>query len=181
MANISLSLFTPSYTDDVVALFLNVFASSEGVSEGKSIAKLVSNLINITDSNDLIGFVGKQGDEIVGCIFFSRFYLAEERTAFLLSPVAISTQHQGQQLGQNLINYGLSYLTDMGVNLTLTYGDPAFYSKVGFKQIKETDIAPPYTLSQPIGWLAQSLDGNNTLKVTGSTRCVEAFNDPAQW
>ena len=181
LSNLSFSLFCPSSTAEVVDLFLNVFSASEGVSEGRNVAALVSNLINTTNSNDLIGIVGKQNDRIIGCIFFSRFKLDENRTAFLLSPVAISTQRQGKRIGQKLINFGLSYLAEKGVNLVLTYGDPAFYSKVGFKQIKDTDIAPPFKLSQPIGWLAQTLDGNSKIKVEGSTKCVEAFNDPVHW
>lgn len=181
MTNIEFSLFNPSSSVEVVELYLNVFSTSEGVNEGRSVATLVSNLINTTNENDLIGFVSKQDDKIVGCIFFSRFNLAENRTAFLLSPVAVSTQFQGKHIGQELISYGLRYLANKGVNFALTYGDPEFYSKVGFKKIKESDIAPPFKLSQPIGWLAQTLDGNSKITVKGSTQCVEAFNDPIHW
>lgn len=178
LTNLAFSLFNLSSTTEVVELFLNVFSTSESVSEGRSVSALVSSLINTTNDNDLIGFVGKRNDKIVGCIFFSRFHLTESRTAFLLSPVAISTSYQGKRVGQKLINFGLRYLAAKGVNFVLTYGDPAFYSKVGFKKIKETDIAPPFKLSQPIGWLAQALDGNSNIKVEGRTQCVEAFNDP---
>lgn len=42
-------------------------------------------------------------------------------------------------------------------------------------------IAAPWPLSQPIGWLAQTLDGTPVPVIRGETRCVSAFNDPALW
>ena len=36
--------------------------------------------------------------------------------------------------GQQLINFGLAHLKEIGVELVFTYGDMNFYSKVGFKQ-----------------------------------------------
>ena len=62
-----------------------------------------------------------------------------------------------------------------------TYGDPGYYSKVGFEQITETIVKAPCPLSQPIGWLAQSLDGGTVQAMSGPTRCVEALNDPGLW
>jgi hypothetical protein len=37
------------------------------------------------------------------------------------------------------------------------WGDPAFYRRVGFKNVSETDLPAPQPLQQPQGWIAQSL------------------------
>ena len=63
----------------------------------------------------------------------------------------------------------------------ITYGDPAYYSKVGFKQINQDFIEPPYELSMPIGWLAQSLVDKPLEPIQGKTQCVTAFQDINLW
>ena len=64
---------------------------------------------------------------------------------------------------------------------TASYGDPNYYSKVGFRPISEQVVSAPFKLSQPEGWLAQSLDGGAIKPMQRATTCVEAFNDPAIW
>ena len=175
------SLFNRSNTQEIVELFLGVFSDSEGESEGQSIGSLVSNLITKTKPEDLIGFVAIDSDCIVGCIFFSRFSVPNDQVAFILSPVAISTNVQGTGIGQQLITYGLDHLRSKNVNLALTYGDPDFYSLIGFEQISENIVKAPHPLSQPIGWLAQTLDGKAMMAMQGPTKCVEALDDPKYW
>jgi len=175
------SLFNALNTQEVIKLFSSVFSTSEGESEGQSIGNLVSNLIDKTKPEDLVGCVAIDNGSIVGCIFFSRFIVPNGQVAFILSPVAISTKDQGTGIGQKLINYGLDHLRSQNVNLVLTYGDPDFYSKTGFTQISENVIKAPHPLSQPIGWLAQSLDGKALQTMNGSTQCVEALDDSKFW
>lgn len=175
------SLFNSSSTQEVVDLFTSVFSASEGESEGKVIGDLVSNLITTTDPQDLIGCVVEDNKRILGCIFFSRFTVPNGQVSFILSPVAVSTNAQGTGIGQKLIHYGLDYLRSLNVNLAFTYGDPSYYSKTGFEQINENIVKAPCPLSQPIGWLAQSLDGKPIQAMHGSTQCVEALNDPKYW
>ena len=62
-----------------------------------------------------------------------------------------------------------------------TYGDPNYYSKVGFKPITEKLIKAPLKLSYPEGWLAQSLVSDEIQPITGNSYCVEAFNKPRIW
>lgn len=93
----------------------------------------------------------------------------------------MSIARQGRGIGQDLIHYGLDHLKSLGVDLVFTYGDPAFYSKSGFEQIGEVIVEAPYPLSQPIGWLGQTLDGSKILAMPGPTRCVEALDDMALW
>ena len=142
---------------------------------------MVSNLIAKTRPHDLIGYVAIDNKKLVGCLFFSRFIVPDSQVAFILSPVAVSTNVQGNGIGQGLIAYGLEHLRSIGVNLAFTYGDPAFYSRTGFKQISESVVQAPYVLSQPHGWLAQSLDGSPIKAMRGSTECVEALREQKYW
>ena len=176
-----LSFFDLSYTQKVIELFTEVFSASENESEGQLIGDLVSNLIATTEPKDLIGFVAISGNCIVGCIFFSRFVVPGNEVAFILSPVAIATGEQGNGIGQQLINYGRNHLKSLKVNLVFTYGDPSYYSKTGFNNISENIVKAPFELSQPEGWLAQSLDGNPIRAMQGSTECVEALSDQKYW
>jgi predicted N-acetyltransferase YhbS len=75
----------------------------------------------------------------------------------MLASVAVSTKHQGKGVGQALINYGLNELKNRYVTVAITYGDPSFYSKVGFKALPENVIQTPLKLSMPEGWLGKDL------------------------
>ena len=80
-----------------------------------------------------------------------------------------------------MINFGLNTLKDNGVELAFTYGDPNFYSKVGFSVITEKLVKAPLKLSYPEGWLAQSLVSNEIKSIKGNSFCVEALNEPDLW
>ena len=176
-----ISKFNSSLSKEVIELFINVFSASENEEEGHITGNLVSNIIETTEPQDLIGFVASSSDTVIGCIFFSRFVVPNNQTAFMLSPVAIATNEQGKSIGQKLIRHGLNHLKSMNTDLVFTYGDPNYYSKVGFRPISENVVSALFKLSQPEGWLAQSLDGGAINPMQGATTCVEAFNDPAIW
>ena len=176
-----LSQFNSSLSQEVIELFTKVFSDSEGKTEGQLIGSLVSDLIATTEPQDLIGFVAITSGEIVGSIFFSRLVVPGEKTAFILSPVAIATNEQGKGKGQQLINYGISQLKSLGIDLAFTYGDPNFYSKLGFNSISESIVKAPLKLTYPEGWLAQSLDGCTIKAMKGTSHCVEALNDQKYW
>lgn len=142
---------------------------------------ITQNLIATTKSEDLFGWVAHEKNIIVGCIFFSRFTVPDGQDAFILSPVAVSTDVQGIGIGQKLIQYGLDHLRSLNVSLAFTYGDPSYYSKTGFEKINEDIVKAPCPLSQPIGWLAQSLNGQEIQAMAGPTQCVEALDDPSLW
>ena len=185
--------FRPAQTDAVLNLYTSVFAAAEDTEEGAVIGRLVGELIATTADADIVGFLavpelvadGRDAaageTSLAGCIFFSRLKLSNAQPAFLLSPVAVATELHGRGVGQQLIRHGIDAMRGRGVELLFTYGDPAFYGKVGFQPISEDFIRAPFTLSQPQGWLAQSLTGTPLRPIDGPTRCVSAFGDPSYW
>ena len=177
----NLLMYSPDHAEEIKSLFTAVFSDSEGQSEGILIGSLADELMTETDKKDLYGFVAIEHEKIIGCIFFSRLTFESSIRAFILSPVAVHTDHQGKGIGQQLINYGIKRLKDEGVELVMTYGDPDFYSKVGFKPVKEETIQAPIQLTYPEGWLGQSLVSNSVDPIAGQPSCVKALNKPEYW
>lgn len=168
--------------EEIVALFETTFGASEGAEEGRLIGTLVKNLLETTKREDLAVFTAREGDALAGAIIFSRLaYDEDARTVFLLAPVAVETNRQGQGIGQALLRHGLAEMRGRGADVAITYGDPAYYGKVGFSPIGEDMAAAPQPLQQPEGWLAQSLTGRPLDPLKGRARCVPAFDDPAYW
>ena len=99
----------------------------------------------------------------------------------MLAPVAVSTKHQCQGVGQALIKYGLNVLKKRSVAVVITYGYPSFYSKVRFQALSENIIQAPLKLSMPEGWLGQSLTEQPIPTINERPTCVKEFNDPVYW
>ena len=145
--------------EEVTSLFTSVFTASEGEKEGRLIGHLASELSSGIDNEEIICFGTYEEESIIGAIFFTRLRFNEALQVYMLAPVAVSTKYQGKGVGQALINYGLNELKKRSVAVVITYGDPSFYSKVGFQALSENIIQAPLKLSMPEGWLGQSLNG----------------------
>ncbi len=171
----------PNNADEIERLFIKVFSDSEGRSEGEAIGSLVNDFMDNTDANDLYCFIATENEQIIGSIFFTRMTFESGINAFILSPVATHTDHHGKGVGQKLINFGLDALKENGVELAITYGDPKFYSKVGFGVVTEQVVPAPQKLELPEGWLAQSLVGDEIEPIAGKSYCVEELNNPELW
>ncbi len=167
---------------EIIDLFTATFTASEGAEEGALIGDLARDLLAGTAARDRFVFTAEEAGAIVGCIVFSRLrFDQDERTVFILAPVAVATDRQRKGIGQRLLTHGLTALRDAGVDIALTYGDPAYYCKVGFAPITAALAPPPFALSRPEGWLGQSLTDRELTPFTGPCRCVAALNDPVFW
>jgi putative acetyltransferase len=171
----------PESATEAAVLFRNVFADSESPEEGALIEGVVRVLTDGMNGQDVVGFGARVQSGLLGAVFFSRMTFDSRLKAFLMAPVAVHTEHQGKGIGQSLIQHGLNELTQSGVQFVATYGDPAFYSRVGFESISEQVIQPPFALSQPEGWLGRSLEGHDLKSYSGRFICVKAFNNASLW
>lgn len=170
------------YQKEVTKLFTTVFTESEGKKEGTLIGKLVSELASNIDDADIICYCAfDDNDSIVGSVFFTRLRFKKPIQVYMLAPVAVSTEHQGKGIGQNLINYGLDELKNDQINVVVTYGDPSYYSKSGFEPLSEKVIQAPLDMSMPVGWLGQSLSDEPIPVINERPTCVKAFNDSVYW
>ncbi len=171
----------PSRQTELAALFTSVFSDAEGEPEGKLIGQLASTLAANIDHEEILCFGACDNDSLCGAIFFTRLRFRAPIQVFMLSPVAVSTLHQGLGVGQAMIRTGLKALQQRGIDVAVTYGDPAYYSKVGFQPLPESTIQAPQALSMPFGWLGQALTDADIPAIQGCPECVKAFNDPALW
>ena len=170
-----------SNQNEVTGLFTSVFTSSEGEKEGVLIGNLSSELASSIDNEETICFGVYENESLIGSIFFTRLKFTIPVQVYMLAPVAVSTKFQGKGIGQALINYGLNELKKRSVSVAVTYGDPSFYSKVGFQALSENVIQAPLKLSMPFGWLGQSLTGEPIHTINERPHCVKEFNDPVYW
>ena len=166
----------------IIALFATTFAASEGTEEGALIGDLVRNQLAGTAQPDLYVFTAEENATLVGGAIFTRLtYDEDDRTVFVLGPVAVASSRQGRGIGKQLLEHGLDTLRGVGVDIALTYGDPDYYARVGFAPITEEFALPPFNLQRPEGWLGQSLTDTEMIPLKGRSRCVEALNDPIFW
>lgn len=167
--------------EEVASLFTSVFTASEGEKEGRLIGNLASELSLGIDNREIFCFGTYEEESIIGSVFFTRLRFNDAIQVYMLAPVAVSTNHQGKGVGQALINYGLNELKNRSVAVVVTYGDPSFYSKVGFQTLSENVIQAPLKLSMPAGWLGQSITEEPIPTVNDRPTCVKEFNNPVYW
>jgi len=170
-----------SSLEEVTGLFTSVFTSSEGEEAGRLIGGLVSGLSSGIDNREIICFGTYADESIIGSIFLTRLRFNVATKVYMLAPVAVGTRHQGKGVGQALISHGLDELRNRSVAVAITYGDPSFYSRAGFKPLSESVIQAPLKLSMPEGWLGQSLTEEPIAAIRERPACVQAFNDPSYW
>jgi putative acetyltransferase len=166
----------------IVNLFEATFTASEGADEGVLIGGLVRNLLATTPADDIRVFRAEDAGHLVGAVVFTRLtYPDDPRLVVLLSPMAVASHRQRQGVGTTLIAHALSILRANGAEVAITYGDPAFYGRVGFKPITEEMAPAPRPLRLPHGWIGQSLTGEAFPAFSGRPACVPALNRPDVW
>jgi predicted N-acetyltransferase YhbS len=166
---------------EVASLFTSVFTSSEGEEEGKLIGSLALELSSNIDNKEIFCFGAYEEESLIASIFFTRLRFSDPILVYMLAPVSVSTENQGKGVGKALIKYGLNELKNRSVAVAITYGDPSFYSKVGFQPLSEDTIKAPVKLSMPEGWLGQSLTNGPIPTINERPTCVKEFNDPVYW
>ena len=179
------AVYTPGFQGDeaeIAELFRQTFAASANDAEAEAVIELVQHLMSDTPQEDVFVWNAREADKIIGCAFFSRLrFDADDRSVFIMSPVAVMTDRQKAGVGQQLIRHALADLRQRGIDFVLTYGDPAFYGKTGFSQITEGQASAPRPLSMPIGWLGQPLSEQAEFPLAGRSHCVAALDKPDLW
>jgi len=166
----------------IIHLFTASFTASEGAAEGALIGDLARKLLLGTAGKDLHVFTADGATGPVAAAIFTRLAFARDgRTVLLLSPMAVAPGHQRRGVGQALLRHALARLRAGGVDVVMTYGDPAFYGKVGFRPVSETTVPAPLPLSRPEGWIGQALTRERIAPFAGPCSCAPALHDPVFW
>ena len=170
------------HDEALIDLFRQTFTASEGVQEGHLIATLVQDLLANTAREDIYIFTALDKEVMEGAAVFTRLrYSNDNRHVFILGPMATITTRQGQGIGKALIRASLQALRAAGVDIVMTYGDPAFYSKTGFSPVSEKEAPAPYELQYPHGWLVNRLSDSPISPLAGPVSCVPALRKRVYW
>ena len=180
MNRISISLSKTKKSRSIELFFRKVFTQSENKKEGNIVSKLSFKLAKLIDGENVIGIEAKIKNKIVGYIFLSKLQYKEDYLVYLLAPVGVDSNLQKQGIGKKIIQFALKYLKKQKVDLLMTYGDPSYYRKSGFKKTNVSIIPAPYKLSQPIGWLVNKISLKK-LKIKSKPKCILPFRNKKLW
>lgn len=98
-----------------------------------------------------LDLVAEMHNKLIGHVMFSRFMILNEQNApepsLLLAPVSVVYEYRGKGVGTALIKEGLARTLQLGFKSTFVVGNPAYYSRFGFKPlstypIKASDDTP---------------------------------------
>ena len=174
------SLTKTNKSKSIQLFFKKVFTKSDGKKEGNIVSRISFKLAKLIDGENVIGIEAKIKNKIVGYIFLSKLKYKENYLIYLLAPVAVDNNFQKKGIGKKIIQFALKYLKKQKVDLLMTYGDPSYYTKSGFKKTKISLIPAPYKLSQPIGWLVNKISFKK-LKIKSKPKCVLPFRNKKLW
>jgi putative acetyltransferase len=182
VSDLNMSSGSEGREQELAALFADAFTASEGRDEGVLIGGLVRDLLAGTPENDIFVFRAERGGSVIGAAIFTRLVFSQDaHVVFLLSPLAVRSEHQRQGVGQALLTHALEALRQDDVQIAMTYGDPDYYGRVGFKPVTQQQVRAPMPLSHPHGWIGQSLSGGPMPALQGPSQCVPALRRRDLW
>lgn len=125
MAELTIRAALPSDLADILDLYPKAFPDED-------LVPLVHELLE--GEVDLLSLVATRGEAIVGHVIFTACKVEETGEPIaLLGPLCVSPDCQRQGIGSRLIADGVAELTRREVREVLVLGDPAYYSRAGFK------------------------------------------------
>ena len=151
--------------------------------ENKVISNFAAELSKETTSPPIKSLVAEVGIKVIGYVCYSPIFLksASGISGYILAPLAVSSEHQKQGVGSNLIKSGIDMLTKDGAGSLLVYGDPDYYVRFGFKEEIGCLFVPPYPLKYPFGWTGMKLNATATPNTPVKFECVAALSKPDLW
>jgi len=178
--NVEIQSLSTDDREEIVELFQKTFRQSEGDVEGDLLAALTHDLSDRLGSESVSCLGAFESNQLIAAAFLTDLSFEQGFTVKMLAPVAVRTEYQRNGVGQKLILNAMHSLQASGIDLIVTYGDPNYYAKVGFKALSEQDVPAPMPLSMPIGWLGKTL--NNPIPANLTTpKCVEPFCNQNLW
>ena len=165
-------------------LIREVHRNAFGESEGPVVSQLACDILVDETASPVLSLVAEEDGKIVGNIIFSTVIIEGCQngiTAYILAPLAVLEEYQRKGVGTALIEKGLAALMEKGAALVFVYGDPAYYSRSGFKPAMPYDLKAPYDLKYPVGWMVLELQQGALGKAVGVVQCASSLSSPEYW
>ncbi|MHC5307757.1 GNAT family N-acetyltransferase [Bartonella sp. LJL80] len=141
----------------------------QAVADGEKIYRLIEQAFKTADTSDgteqdfymslknsehfieELDLVAEAHNVLIGQIMFTRFTISNKLEgdvpSLLLAPISVVNEYRGKGVGAALIKEGLARALRLGFKSTFLIGNPAYYSRFGFKPlsvypIKASDDTP---------------------------------------
>lgn len=132
---------TETAEDHALIHSLHLAAFNEPDGEPAPEAGLVDELRADGDSLADLCLVAMDG-EVLGHVMCSRGWLADS-PAVGLGPIGVLPDHQGRGVGSALMEEVIGLADENGEPAIVLLGEPAYYSRFGFRAASELGIEPP--------------------------------------
>jgi len=123
----------------------------------------------------LLSLVAESEGQIIGHILFSRMTIETAEgpiSAVSLAPMAVLPDHQGRQIGSELVRRGLARLRERGERIVIVLGHEHYYPRFGFSSEKSRRLSSPFP---PEAFMALELSEDALAGVRGTVRYPSAF------
>lgn len=100
----------------------------------------------LAQRTDNVGLVAEHEGRVVGHVGLTRGWIdAPERLVevLVLSPLSVAPETQRRGVGRALLDAAIAHARDSGAPAVLLEGDPAYYSRQGWRPAAELGITPP--------------------------------------
>ena len=99
--------------------------------ERGTVAKLAVDLLSEDTSPPTIALVAEVDRDVIGHVGLSPVITdaADGYGIYILAPLTVRPEHQKRGVGSLLVEDGKRRLSEMGVDLLLVHGDPAYYGR----------------------------------------------------
>ena len=160
-----------------------IHLSAFGADEREIVARLAVNLLSEDTAPLTIALVAEVDDDVIGHVGLSPVTTdaADGYGIYILAPLAVRPEHQKRGVGSLLVEDGKRRLSEMGVDLLLVYGDPAYYGRFGFSVGAAEGCIPPYEIEYSSGWQGAVLGARGIPGSRLRLGCVASLRDPALW
>jgi putative acetyltransferase len=91
-----------------------------------------------------VSLVAVLDDTIVGHVAFSPVTTAAQNIGIGLAPVAVLEAYRRRRIAARLIQLGLATCRDAGFSWAVVLGDPAYYSRFGFRPAPDFGLTDEY-------------------------------------
>ena len=125
-----------------------------------------------------ISLVAEIDGEIVGHILFSPVTIEPPQpgwNALGLAPVAVIPDRQGRGIGQALVDQGLARGRELGIDLVVVLGDPAYYARFGFQRAIDFGLGNEYQADEH--FMVLELTPGTLEQFNGLVKYAPEFNE----
>jgi putative acetyltransferase len=169
-----------SNDSDIIAIMkVNKEAFKSDIEE-----KLVLVAFSDPTAMPVLSLVAEKDEELIGHILFTKcaLKLHKDVSVYILVPMSVLPDYQGEGVGGALIKHGLEVLASWGVDFVVLLGHSGYYPRFGFKPAM-TRFSPPYPVAEEHvdAWMVYDLIPERVEDIKGQVVCADFINKPEYW